>query len=108
MSIQTLCGLFGKSRQAWYDAQKQSQKEEFHNLMLLSEIRRLRLDLPSVGVDVLHHQLTEFRLCHGIKVGRDKLSNLLRENSLLMAFIKEMGVMFHESDLMIYNTARYG
>lgn len=84
MSIQTLCGLFGKSRQAWYDAQKQVEKEEFHNLMLLSEVRRLRLDLPSVGVDVLHYQLTEFRLCHGIKVGRDKLANLLRDNDLLI------------------------
>jgi hypothetical protein len=28
--------------------------------------------------------------------------------SLLLAFIKEMGVMFHEIDLMIYNTAYYG
>ena len=84
MSIQTLCGLFGKSRQAWYDAQKQLEKEEFHNLMLLSEVQRLRLDLPSVGVDVLHYQLTEFRLCHGIKVGRDKLANLLRDNGLLV------------------------
>ncbi len=79
-----LCGLFGKSRQAWYDAQKQTQKEEFHNLMLLSEIRRLRLDLPCIGVDVLHYQLTEFRFCHGIKVGRDKLANLLRDNVLLI------------------------
>ena len=73
-----------KSRQAWYDAQKQLEKEEFHNLMLLSEVRILRLDLPSVGVDVLHYQLTEFRLCHGIKVGRDKLDNLLIDNDLLI------------------------
>lgn len=82
--MQILCGLFGKSRQAWYDAQKETQKEEFHNLMLLSEIRRLRLDLPSIGVDVLHYQLAEFRLCHGIKIGRDKLANLLRDNNLLI------------------------
>lgn len=84
VSIQILCGLFGKSRQAWYDAQKQLEKEEFHNLMLLSEVRRLRLDLPCVGVDVLHYQLTEFRQSHGIKAGRDKLANLLRESNLLI------------------------
>ncbi len=52
--------------------------------MLLSEVRKLRLDLPCVGVDVLHYQLTEFRQSHGIKTGRDKLANLLRENNLLI------------------------
>ena len=52
--------------------------------MLLSEVRRLRIDLPSVGVDVLHYQLTEFRHQHGIKIGRDKLANLLRDSGLLI------------------------
>lgn len=84
MSVQTLCGLFGKSRQAWYEAQKQNQKDDFQALMLLSEVNRLRVDLPSVGVDVLHYQLTEFRHQHGIKIGRDKLANLLRDSGLLV------------------------
>lgn len=52
--------------------------------MLLSEVRRLRIDLPSVGVDVLHYQLREFRHQHGIKIGRDKLANLLRDSGLLI------------------------
>lgn len=82
--MQTLCGLFGKSRQAWYEGQKREEEDTFQSLMLLSEVRRLRLALPSVGVDVLHDQLTEFRLQHGIKVGRDKLANLLRESGLLI------------------------
>lgn len=82
--MQTLCELFGKSRQAWYEMQKQKEKEDFQDLMLLSEVQRLRIELPSVGVDVLHHQLAEFRHCHGIKVGRDKLANLLRDNNLLI------------------------
>lgn len=64
--------------------QKQKEKEDFQDLMLLSEVQRLRIELPSVGVDVLHHQLAEFRHCHGIKVGRDKLANLLRDNNLLI------------------------
>ena len=84
MSVQTLCGLFGKSRQAWYEAQKRSEHEDLQGAMLLSEVRRLRIDLPSVGVDVLHHQLTQFRQQHGIKVGRDKLANLLRKSGLLI------------------------
>ena len=40
--------------------------------MVLAEVRRLRLNLPSVGAEILHHQLTNFRQQHGIKIGRDK------------------------------------
>lgn len=82
--MQVLCGLFGKSRQAWYEAQKQTEKDDFQAVMLLSQVRRLRVDLPSVGIDVLHYQLTDFRVQHGIKIGRDKLANLLRESGLLI------------------------
>lgn len=84
VSVQILCGLFGKSRQAWYESQKQNEKEDFQALMLLSEVRRLRIDLPSIGIDVLHYQLTEFKARYDIKIGRDKLANLLRGNGLLI------------------------
>ena len=84
MSVQTLCGLFGKSRQAWYEAQKREQTGDFQAAVLLAEIRRLRIDLPSIGVDVVHHQLTEFKQQYGIKIGRDRLANLLRDSNLLI------------------------
>ena len=84
MSVQTLCRLFGKSRQAWYEAQKRTEQEDFQGAILLSEVRRLRIDLPSVGVDVLHYQLRAFRHQHRIKIGRDKLANLLRDSGLLI------------------------
>ena len=84
VSMQTLCGLFGISRQAWYDEQKRHDKAALQESLLLAEIRRIRTDLPSVGVDVLHYQLADFRQQHGIKIGRDKLANLLRENNLLI------------------------
>ncbi|WP_460980093.1 IS3 family transposase, partial [Spirosoma knui] len=82
--MQTLCELFGKSRQAWYDEQKRQDKEDLQAALMLSEVRQLRLNLPSIGVDVLHYQLTDFRQQHGIKMGRDKLANLLRNNGLLI------------------------
>lgn len=47
-------------------------------------MRRLRVDLPSVGAEILHHQLTEFRDQHSIKMGRDKFIKLLRNNNLLI------------------------
>lgn len=82
--MQTLCELFGKSRQAWYDEQKREDHHQLQAALLLAEIRRLRLDLPSIGVDVLHYQLADFRQQHGIKIGRDKLANLLRDTGLLI------------------------
>lgn len=82
--MQTLCGLFGKSRQAWYDAQKRATNEDLQGAILLAEVKRLRIDLPSIGVDVLHFQLSNFREEHGIKIGRDKLASLLRDNGLLI------------------------
>ncbi|WP_020595591.1 IS3 family transposase [Spirosoma panaciterrae] len=84
VSVQTLCGLFGKSRQAWYERQKQNDKSTLQEAMLLAEVRRLRVDLPSVGVEILHHQLAGFRAQQDIKLGRDKFAKLLRDNGLLV------------------------
>ncbi len=86
--METLCGLFGVSRQAWYEKQKRSQKADLTGAMVLAEVRRLRLDLPSVGAEILHHQLTDFRQQHGIKLGRDKFTKLLRRtcNSIVEIF----------------------
>lgn len=82
--MQVLCGLFGKSRQAWYDERRRTDKVDLQGAMLLAEVRRLRVDLPSVGAEILHHQLTDFRQQHGIKIGRDKFANLLKDNNLLI------------------------
>ncbi|MBC3789229.1 transposase InsO family protein [Spirosoma sp. LMG 31448] len=82
--METLCGLFGVSRQAWYEKQKRHQKADLKSAIVLAEVRRLRLDLPSVGAEILHHQLADFRERHGIKLGRDKFAKLLRDNGLLI------------------------
>lgn len=72
------------SRQAWYERQKRKQKVDSQSTTVLAEVRRLRVDLPSVGAEIMHHQLTNFRLQHGIKLGRDKFTKLLRDNNLLV------------------------
>ena len=82
--MQTLCGLFGKSRQAWYEKQKRKNKVDQQSTMVLAEVRQLRADLPSVGAEILHYQLTDFRAQHGIKLGRDKFTNLLRDSGMLI------------------------
>lgn len=72
------------SRQAWYERKNRQEKCELYQDLLLNEVRKIRLELPSVGVEILHHQLKEFRKLHGIKIGRDKFAKLLRVNDLLI------------------------
>lgn len=66
------------------ERQKRHNKVDLQAALLLAEVKRLRANLPSIGVDVLHYQLTGFRQQHGIKLGRNKLANLLIDNSLLI------------------------
>jgi len=39
--MQQLCELFGKSRQAWYDKQKQQDQTAFEYEILLDEVRSI-------------------------------------------------------------------
>ena len=79
-----LCGLFGKTRQAWYRARQHREQEQMCGRMILHRVRQLRIDLPRCGVRKLHHLLQPFLLVHGIKLGRDGLFDLLRDHNLLI------------------------
>lgn len=79
-----LCGLFGKSRQAFYKGEKLQEQEDFREEILLGELRKLRQTLPSAGVEKLHFLLQESGIYEqwGIKMGRDKLGDLLVRSGL--------------------------
>ncbi len=78
-----LCGLFGKSRQAYYEQLWQQEKVEINQMAIVKEVVKLREQLPGVGTGKLHHLLSDFLAKHQIKLGRDKLYGLLREHHLL-------------------------
>ena len=50
---------------------------------VLEQVIKIREQLPGIGTDKLHHLLRDFLAEHHIKLGRDKLYALLRENHLL-------------------------
>ena len=52
-------------------------------MAILKEVVKLREQLPGVGTGKLHHLLTDFLAEQQIKLGRDKLYDLLREHHLL-------------------------
>jgi putative transposase len=82
--LENICTLFGVSRQAFYDAQKQEQKASVAEMIVLCLVRELRTIMPMIGTRKLLYELQLPLKEHGIKMGRDQLFELLRFNGLLI------------------------
>lgn len=79
-----LCGLFGRTRQAWYAATRQNEKVCYQTEVILQEVTRLRQQIPGIGTTKLLALMQDFLVRHRIQMGRDKFHNLLKENGLLI------------------------
>ncbi|RAI75165.1 hypothetical protein HMF3257_14925 [Spirosoma telluris] len=55
----------------------------FQTDAILQEVRRIRREVPGMGTHKLHHELSFFLTRHRIKLGRDRLHALLKENGML-------------------------
>jgi putative transposase len=82
--IGQLCSLFGYSRQAYYKMINRQEQDNFEACIVLNEVEIIRRDQPRLGVKKLYKKLEELQEEHGIKMGRDALYDLLRENGLLV------------------------
>lgn len=82
--MEQLCGVFGLTRQAWYAATRRQEKQGFQAAIILAEVKRLRKQVPGLGTTKLYESMQEFLMFHQIKLGRDKLHNLLKDNNLLL------------------------
>jgi putative transposase len=82
--MEQLCGLFGLTRQAWYAATRRQEKVGFQAAIVLTEVKRLRKLVPGLGTAKLYEMMQGFLTSHQIKLGRDKLHNLLKVNGLLL------------------------
>lgn len=85
ISVQTLCSLFGKSRNGWYDHQHRAEKSVFIRDIVLQEVGKIRADLPGIGTRKLHYLLKEKLQEHNFSVGRDYLFDLLATKGLLVS-----------------------
>lgn len=79
-----LCGLFGNSRQAWYESQKRHASIDMQEVFILKVAGELRKEHKRMGVEKLHHLISPVLKEHGIKFGRDKFYYLLGEHGLLV------------------------
>jgi putative transposase len=79
-SVEVACQYFGKSRQGYYDRLRFGIDKFNLRKRILCEVRDIRRELPKSGGRKLHYLVNQ----RGIKIGRDILFTILREEGLLI------------------------
>lgn len=87
-SVRYFCALFGKSRQAWYEGSNRQVEQQLADTLILKLVSEIRSELPRLGTRKLHHLLIKKLQPHQIKIGRDKLYQLLGEHGYLLRYRK--------------------
>lgn len=79
--------MFGKSRQAYYKALNHHVQESFQHKLVLDLVAKIRkkAKTPRWGLRKIYPLLQEDLALLGIKMGRDKLFELLGQNGLLVS-----------------------
>jgi len=81
--MEYICSLFGKSRQAWYDSVRRKEEQQMEGVLVLSLVKEIRKDHKRMGTEKLQVKLEDGFKQHRIKMGRDKLHQLLDEHGML-------------------------
>ena len=84
VSVGHLCRLFGVSRQAFCHRQHHAQRVRGHSLPVLDLVLALRREIPALGTRKRHLLLQQPLAVSGIKIGRDKLHQLLQTHGLIL------------------------
>lgn len=83
-SINKLCNMSGLSRQAYYKGKKQRGREIIEENIVVEQVKLKRRRHPRMGTRKLHYELHEIWEAVGVKIGRDRLFNVLRSKNLLI------------------------
>ena len=84
ISLVRICRLLGVTRQAFYQHFWQLQDWKCEAELVVMEVKRIRLQHPVMGTRKLYCLLQPFLLEHQIKMGRDRLFDLLAVYKLLV------------------------
>ena len=82
--IKLLCGLFGKTRHAYYDALWRKQEGVFKDEIVLQFVHKTRRLIPGLGTRKLQEMVAVELASHGLEAGRDYLFDLLHKHKLLI------------------------
>jgi putative transposase len=83
-SISEICSCFGLTRDAYYKFFKRRKKREAVAIKVVKLVKEERKDQPRVGGRKLYEALHTLFILEGLKVGRDKLFDILREHEMLI------------------------
>lgn len=84
MGIGPLCRLFGKTRQAYYHRKWYFNEQEQSEIIAIELVQQVRRELPGMGIHKLYKCLFGPLKSHGLKIGRDKLLEILRKHKMLI------------------------
>ena len=83
-SLEVICRLLGRTRQAYHKRQRSEERESARSDLVVQEVVKIRACQKRIGVRKLYYMLESFLAEHAIVMGRDAFFDLLRENSLLV------------------------
>jgi putative transposase len=86
------CSLLGYSRQAYYQYQKQHEKEAFQSELIVQQVLRHRKLQKRIGGRKLFSMMHHFHHQHAIGMGRDAFFNVLRDYGLLVRIRKRKAI----------------
>jgi len=82
--LDSICRLFGITRQAYYQYFNRKVEREFELTIVLEAVRKIRTRLKKLGTRKMLPMLRTELQKHEINIGRDQLFWLLRENNMLV------------------------
>jgi phage antirepressor YoqD-like protein len=86
MNQSKLCGLFGKTRQGYHKQVNSIERLGLKEQVVLASVRKIRTRTKTNrwGCRKLQDLVNEEIECMNLRIGRDNLFNLLRENNMLV------------------------
>jgi len=84
VGLAVLCGLFGKSRQAFYEQRWHEEKTLFEDAIVVDLVRHERRIARRVGARNLYRILKAELEARQVFIGRDRFFEVLRQNDLLV------------------------
>lgn len=79
-----IAGLFGKTRQGYYDRMRATKSNEINKDKIMELVLQKRQRMPRLGTRKLHYLLKDELKREGIKMGRDKFFELLGTTDMLV------------------------
>lgn len=90
--LEKLCGLFGKTRQAFYDQSWRSSDGQLEEAFIIDKVKTIRKRIEGIGGVQMHVMLKEELQLHNIHIGRDSFYDLLRKHNLLIKVRKRYAI----------------